>query len=55
MRSKRYVAAYWPGHGYVVWDRQLRALADGAYLTLADALWAADQRNRAEWKAIVNG
>lgn len=55
VRRKRYVAAYWPRHGYVVYDRQQSRMADGFYLTLADAQWAADQRNRAEWKAIVNG
>jgi hypothetical protein len=36
---------------YVVYDRQSDLVADGFYLTLADAQWAADQRNG---KARIN-
>lgn len=45
-RVRYIVAALASGGGYVVYDRRMGRIADGRYLTLADARWAADQRNR---------
>jgi hypothetical protein len=42
----RYVAAIRRGGSYVVYDRWDARVADGCYLTLTDAQWAADQRNQ---------
>lgn len=51
----RYIVAGLSRGGYVVYDRRMGRIADGRYLSFTDAQWAAEQRNRAEWKAIVNG
>lgn len=45
----RYVVATLPTGSYVVYDRWDARVADGRYLTLVDAQWAADQRNRQQW------
>lgn len=42
----RYIVAGLSRGGYVVYDRRMSRIADGRYLTRADAQWAADQRNR---------
>lgn len=42
----RYIVAGLSRGGYVVYDRRMGRIADGRYLTFADAQWAADQRNR---------
>lgn len=33
LTRQRYVWAYWLGHGYVVWDCQMRVMADGVYFS----------------------
>jgi len=54
----RYVTASLTRYGqlvYVVYDRQAERVADGVYATLADAQWAAEQRNQRAWRVLVNG
>lgn len=46
----RYVVATLPSGDYVVYDRWDARVADGRYLTLTDAQWAADQRNGQQWQ-----
>lgn len=51
----RYVVAALSTGGYVVYDRWDARVADGRYLSLDDAQWAADQRNRQQTARRTGG